>query len=121
LTSDEDEWGEDGSLRVTSELKEIFFKTNQDKLTANATYLSLLFFWYYISYSDCRNLNKREVSSFPFSLDETKLDLKKKLAKEGENVLELTGKFLFPRGILSAIWKFENASFPTKIIQTHHR
>ena len=78
----------DGKLRVTSELKEIYFKTSDDKFAATATYLSSLFFWFYIAYSDCRNLNKREVSTFPFTLDEAKLNLKKKLAKEGEKVLE---------------------------------
>ena len=78
----------DGSLRVTSELKEIYFKSNEDRLAANATYLSSLFFWYYVAYSDCRNLNKREVSTFPFTLDEVKQSLKKKLAKEAEKVLE---------------------------------
>jgi hypothetical protein len=77
----------DGSLRVTSELKEIYFKSEEDKLIANATYLSSLFFWYYVAYSDCRNLNKREVATFPFSLDELNQDLKKKLVKEGKNIL----------------------------------
>ena len=78
----------DGRLRVTSELKEIYFKTSEDKFAATATYLSSLFFWFYVAYSDCRNLNKREVSTFPFTLDEVKLNIKKKLAKEGERVLE---------------------------------
>lgn len=77
----------DGSLRVTSELKEIYFKSEEDKLAANATYLSSLFFWYYVAYSDCRNLNKREVATFPFSLDELDQNLKKKLAREGKNIL----------------------------------
>ncbi|HPC43398.1 MAG TPA: Eco57I restriction-modification methylase domain-containing protein [Spirochaetota bacterium] len=58
-----------GKLRITSELKEISFKNESDKLVGLSCYLSSLFFWYYITYSDCRNLNKREVSSFPLSLD----------------------------------------------------
>jgi hypothetical protein len=78
---------EDGGLRVTSELKEIYFKTSEDKLAANASYLSSLFFWYYITYSDCRNLNKREVITFPFSLDGLRNDLKKRLAEKGKEVL----------------------------------
>ncbi|MBL7913991.1 MAG: Eco57I restriction-modification methylase domain-containing protein [Bacteroidia bacterium] len=77
----------DGSLRVTSELKEIYFKSEEDKFAANATYLSSLFFWYYVAYSDCRNLNKREVATFPFSLDVLNQNLKIKLAKVGKNIL----------------------------------
>ena len=38
----------------------------------NGIYLSSLFFWYYICFADCRNLNKREVYSFPCSIDEVK-------------------------------------------------
>jgi hypothetical protein len=78
---------EDGSLRVTSELKEIYFRNNESKLAANATYLSSLFFWYYVAYSDCRNLNKREVYTFPFSLDEVNQNIIQRLVKEGKNVL----------------------------------
>ena len=59
---------EDGTLRVTSELKSINYDTEEKQYAAIAVYLSTLFFWYFISYSDCRNLNKREVDMFPFSL-----------------------------------------------------
>jgi hypothetical protein len=60
---------EDGSIRVTSELKEINFESEEHKNAALSVYLSNLFFWYYIRYSDCRNLNKREVYSFPADLE----------------------------------------------------
>lgn len=61
-------YNEDGSLRVTSELKCIKYDTDDKRYAAIAIYLSTLFFWYFISHSDCRNLNKREVDMFPFSL-----------------------------------------------------
>ena len=61
-------YNEDGTLRVTSELKCIKYDTDDKRYAANAVYLSTLFFWYFISHSDCRNLNKREVDMFPFSL-----------------------------------------------------
>ena len=77
----------DGSLRETSELKEICFQSQTDKSVANSMYLSSLFFWYYIIYSDCRNLNKREVSTFPISLDELTNLQKEQLAKESEKLL----------------------------------
>lgn len=78
---------ENGDLRITSELKEVCLKSNDDKLVVNATFLSSLFFWYYIAYSDCRNLNKREVSTFPFSLDSLNPILKNKLANESQKLL----------------------------------
>jgi hypothetical protein len=71
---------EDGSLRITSELKEICFKSDEERLVANALYLSSLFFWYYISYSDCRNLNKREVVTFPFDMQLIRNDFKSQIS-----------------------------------------
>lgn len=66
---------ENGSIRVTSELKKVCFTDRNKASMALSTYLSSLFFWYYIIYSDCRNLNKREVVSFPISLDKIAGDL----------------------------------------------
>ncbi len=77
----------DGSLRITSELKVICFKNDDERLISNSTYLSSLFFWYYIGYSDCRNLNKREVSTFPFALSEVRIHLKNKLIELSERLL----------------------------------
>ena len=76
-----------GAVRISSELKEIYFKSEEDRLIANATYLSSLFFWYYVSYSDCRNLNKREVSTFPFSIDLMESSLRKKVVSESNNLI----------------------------------
>jgi hypothetical protein len=59
---------EDGSHRVTSELKEIRFSDSVDSNIALSAYLSSLFFWYYIAMSDCRNLNKREVDAFQLNI-----------------------------------------------------
>ncbi|MDX9919359.1 MAG: Eco57I restriction-modification methylase domain-containing protein [Paludibacter sp.] len=78
---------QNGALRVTSELKELCFEDDKDRLVMNATYLSSLFFWYYISYSDCRNLNKREVVTFPFSLKEVSDFLKSDLSMLASNLL----------------------------------
>jgi len=79
-------YDENDKLRVTSELKELYLKNDEERLIVNAVYLSTLFFWYYICYSDCRNLNKREVLSFKCSIEEIKnkeqlVDLSKKLLK----------------------------------------
>ena len=63
-------YNEDGSLRVTSELKSINYDSDEKRYGAIAVYLSTLFFWYFIAHSDCRNLNKREVDAFPFNLSD---------------------------------------------------
>ena len=65
-------YNEDGSIRETSELKKICFISDDKRYAAIAVYLSTLFFWFFISLSDCRNLNKREVDNFPFSLTDFK-------------------------------------------------
>jgi hypothetical protein len=77
-----------GKIRVTSELKEIFFKTEKEKFIGLSSYLSTLFFWYYITYSDCRNLNKREVSTFPLSLDNISKHLSENLSNLGKSLIE---------------------------------
>lgn len=64
-------YNEDGSIRETSELKAVYFDSDDERYAAIATYLSTLFFWFFISLSDCRNLNKREVDCFPFSLKDS--------------------------------------------------
>jgi hypothetical protein len=78
---------EDGTLRVTSELKPIKFRNSYEKYAGLAGYLSNLFFWYYIGYSDCRNVNKREVFTFPFSLGELDDSIISILSKFGEQII----------------------------------
>lgn len=79
-------YNEDGSIRETSELKKLYYESEDDKYSAIATYLSTLFFWFFISFSDCRNLNKREVCSFPFELK--KYDDKTNLYKLGKEIVK---------------------------------
>lgn len=79
-------YNEDGSVRETSELKKICFDSDKERYAAIASYLSTLFFWFFISLSDCRNLNKREVDNFPLALkDYNALD---ELAALGHEILD---------------------------------
>ncbi len=78
---------EDGSLRVTSELKKLPFNSEADKFIGLSCYLSNLFFWFYIDYSDCRNVNKREVFSFPFSIDQVNQKNRHELNRLGQDIL----------------------------------
>ena len=86
---------ENGNLRVTSELKDIFFNSEEDKFAGLSAYLSTLFFWYYATYADCRNLNKREVATFPFSLSEIDNMLKSELKSLGIKLINNFNFFCF--------------------------
>lgn len=72
---------ENGEIIPTSELKSLPFKTETDRNVALSVYCSSLFFWYYITFSDCRNVNRREVASFPFELSKMNDKLKMKLSE----------------------------------------
>lgn len=52
-----------------SELKEIGFDNSEIKEITLAVLNSNLFFWFFISFSDCRNVNSREILKFPITLD----------------------------------------------------
>jgi hypothetical protein len=52
-----------------SELKEFFLGSALLRDATLAVLNSNLFFWFFSVYSDVRNVNRREICSFPFSLD----------------------------------------------------
>src|SRR5579875_3430618 len=54
-----------GNLREPSEMKVLPFDSKETRNLCLAALSSSLFYWYYIVNSDCRNLNKREIISFP--------------------------------------------------------
>ena len=54
-----------GSLRIPSELKILSFNDKRLRDLVLCCLSSSLFYWYNLINSDCRNLNKREVVSFP--------------------------------------------------------
>jgi hypothetical protein len=58
-----------GKTREPSELKELTFTNLQTRDLCLACLSTSLFYWYNIIYSDCRNLNKREIVSFPVPND----------------------------------------------------
>jgi len=78
----------DGKLRVTSELKQVLFNEQGDRDVALAAYCSTLFFWYFLTLSDCRNLNKREVEAFPLNLESIDESQKELLSQLSEKLME---------------------------------
>jgi hypothetical protein len=58
-----------GLTREPSELKSITFQNPVIAQLSLAILTSSLFHWYFTISSDCRNVNKREIESFPINLD----------------------------------------------------
>jgi hypothetical protein len=56
-----------GKKRHPSELKKTIFASAQIRDTCLCALNSSLFYWFLTVWSDCRNLNKREVLGFPFN------------------------------------------------------
>lgn len=77
---------EDGSIRLSSEVKEIYFPNSLIKDASLSVYLSSLFFYFFILYSDCRNLNKREIYNFPLDFNKVTESNKHGLAKFGTKI-----------------------------------
>src|SRR5262249_21723789 len=61
---------ETGGKRWPSELRVIRFATQQERDVFLAVLNSNLFYWLLTVYSDCRNLNKRELEGAPFELSQ---------------------------------------------------
>ena len=58
-----------GNVRLPSELKVLRFGDNTHSKLALGCLNSSLFYWFFTTLSDCRNVNKREVDTFPIDLD----------------------------------------------------
>jgi hypothetical protein len=77
-----------GCPRAPSELKMINFS---DQLTANAVLAflnSTLFYWTLSLYSDCRNLNKREILNAPMDLAKLGASRLRELGKLGSELMD---------------------------------
>ena len=65
---------------VSSQNKEIYIKSALDAQHEIAAVLnSSLFYWFFITYSDCRHLNLREIENFPFDVEKMKVTNRKEL------------------------------------------
>jgi hypothetical protein len=57
-----------GKTRQPSELKELYFENKEQSQVYLAILNSSLFYWSLTVWSDCRNLNQREIQNFPFDI-----------------------------------------------------
>jgi hypothetical protein len=74
--------------REPSELKTISFKNSKERDIFLSALNSTLFYWLLTVYSDCRNLNKREVDSMRFNVRETNSSLVKGLIKLSNELMK---------------------------------
>ena len=61
-----------GNRRLPSELKVLHFDSNVHAKMALCCFNSNLFYWFMKVLSDCRNVNRREIESFPINLDRSR-------------------------------------------------
>ena len=75
-----------GKLRKPSELKEIKFNSQVNKGAVLAFLNSTLFYWLVTLFSDCRNLNKREIEMTRLNLDDK--DRIRRMASIAEELMD---------------------------------
>lgn len=52
-----------------SELKTLYTRNENEKAIILSVLNSSLFFWFFVAFSDCRNVNRREILEFPIEVD----------------------------------------------------
>ena len=71
-----------GQLRHASELKEIRFGDATSANAALGLLNSSLFYWFFTTFSDCRNVNKREIDLFPIALSHAPKELLEQISAQ---------------------------------------
>jgi hypothetical protein len=95
-----------GELRKPSELKEIRFDSQVNKGAVLAFLNSTLFYWLVTLFSDCRNLNKREIEMTRLNLDDEErirrlANIAEELMDDIQNHSEMSTINYRTRGILT--------------------
>jgi hypothetical protein len=81
-------YDENRKIVQPSELKEIDFNSQEFKEIALSVLNSSLFFWFFIAFSDCRNVNTREILKFPIELDEMDCSIIHRLKETSKELME---------------------------------
>lgn len=81
-------YDENKKIIIPSELKILCFNKSPHHVIANATLNSNLFFWFFIVFSDCRNVNSREILKFPIAIAGFTKEQIEILSKLKEELLE---------------------------------
>ena len=62
-------WNERDGEKVSSQVKTVLLRRKTDLGVVVAALNSSLFYWWFLIWSDCRHLNRREIDLFPLGLD----------------------------------------------------
>ncbi len=81
-------WNERDGEQTSTQIKALDLSTGSDASVVASSLNSTLFYWWFISLSDCRHLNLREIINFPIGLDLI-LDSMK------NNLVELSAALMF--------------------------
>jgi len=63
-------WSELKGKTISGHVKDLSLATKKDASATIAALNSTLFYWWFILLSDCRDLNRREIKTFPIGLDQ---------------------------------------------------
>ncbi len=81
-----------GRKLAPTELKEIYLRDAAQSEVVIALLNSSLFFWFFCTFSDVRNVNKREINAFPCSLDKMKPEIISELRKLCKGLMKDFGR-----------------------------
>ena len=73
-------WNERDGEQLSSHVKTLTLETKTAAAVSVAVLNSSLFYWWFLLLSNCRDLNLREIESFPIGLDRMPKDIKMQLA-----------------------------------------
>jgi hypothetical protein len=74
-------WNEKDGEKISVQNKTIPFENKEQRDITITLLVSSLFYWWFVLQSDCRHLNAKEISSFPFDLQKVKKEHAKDLIK----------------------------------------
>ncbi len=81
-------WNERNGEQISTQVKSLYFNDNIDSLVATAILNSSIYYWWFITLSDCRHLNMREIDYFPIGMDKISIEIKKYLSELSVNLMK---------------------------------
>jgi len=80
-------WNERDGEHVSTQVKSLFLPTELDTSVVAAALNSSLFYWWFLTLSDCRHLNLREIEWFPLELERMSVNIKKDLVELSDKLM----------------------------------
>jgi len=93
---------EAGRVQLPSELKELNTRNEQSRACLLSILNSSLFFWFFVAFSDCRNVNRREILAFPLDLNSLSRGSVSRLSALSQQLME---SFQANSNVLSMYYK----------------